>query len=106
MSTNVTVDREGTVTGNTYDKYGATNPVVRRLMRGFERTLDDLFARTGAGSLLDVGCGEGVLTHRFAQRLDGRVVGIDRFGLSAPGGIAMKELGITAEAVVAAARSL
>lgn len=38
--------------------------------------------------------------------LDGKVVGIDRFGLSAPGNIAMKELGITAEAVVAAARSL
>jgi transketolase len=38
--------------------------------------------------------------------LDGKVVGIDRFGLSAPGGIAMKELGITTEAVVAAARSL
>ena len=38
--------------------------------------------------------------------LDGRVVGIDRFGLSAPGGTVMKELGITAEAVVAAAKSL
>jgi transketolase len=38
--------------------------------------------------------------------LDGKVIGIDRFGLSAPGNIAMKELGITAEAVVAAARSL
>ena len=38
--------------------------------------------------------------------LDGRVVGIDRFGLSAPGNIAMKELGITAEAVIAAAKSL
>ncbi len=38
--------------------------------------------------------------------LDGKVVGIDRFGLSAPGNIAMKELGITAEAVVAAAKSL
>jgi transketolase len=38
--------------------------------------------------------------------LDGRVVGIDRFGLSAPGNIAMKELGITTEAVVAAAKSL
>jgi len=38
--------------------------------------------------------------------LDGKVVGIDRFGISAPGGIAMKELGITAEAVVAAAQSL
>ncbi|MCC5025274.1 MAG: transketolase [Candidatus Synoicihabitans palmerolidicus] len=38
--------------------------------------------------------------------LDGKVIGIDRFGLSAPGGTAMKELGITAEAVVAAAQSL
>jgi transketolase len=38
--------------------------------------------------------------------LDGRVVGIDRFGLSAPGNIVMKELGITTEAVVAAAKSL
>ncbi|MEI7714317.1 MAG: transketolase [Rhodospirillales bacterium] len=38
--------------------------------------------------------------------LDGKVIGIDRFGLSAPGGTVMKELGITADAVVAAARSL
>ena len=38
--------------------------------------------------------------------LDGKVIGIDRFGISAPGGTAMKELGITAEAVVAAAQSL
>ncbi len=37
--------------------------------------------------------------------LDGKVVGIDRFGLSAPSPIVYKELGITAEAVVAAARS-
>jgi transketolase len=37
--------------------------------------------------------------------LDGKVVGIDRFGLSAPGHVAMKELGITTEAVVTAARS-
>jgi SAM-dependent methyltransferase len=75
----VTVDREGTVTGNTYDKYGSTNPVVRRLMAGFEGTLDELFAHADAQSLLDVGCGEGVLTHRWAQRLgdERRVVGID-----------------------------
>ncbi|MEA2230748.1 MAG: hypothetical protein QOD83_564 [Solirubrobacteraceae bacterium] len=74
----MTVDAEGTVTGNTYDKYGSTNPVVRRLMAGFERTLDELFDQAAPASLLDVGCGEGVLTHRWAQRLgDRRVVGID-----------------------------
>ncbi|MBI4622006.1 MAG: transketolase [Verrucomicrobia bacterium] len=38
--------------------------------------------------------------------LDGKVVGIDRFGLSAPAPVVFKELGITAEAVVAAAASL
>jgi transketolase len=38
--------------------------------------------------------------------LDGRVVGIDRFGLSAPAQVVFKELGITAEALVAAARSI
>jgi len=77
MSTSVTVDHEGTVTGNTYDKYGSTNPVVKRLMAGFERTLDELFAQAGPASLLDVGCGEGVLVEKWAQRIDGRVVGID-----------------------------
>ena len=53
----VTVDREGTVTGNTYDKYGSTNPVVRRLMARFEGTLDELFTQADSQSLLDVGCG-------------------------------------------------
>jgi 2-polyprenyl-3-methyl-5-hydroxy-6-metoxy-1,4-benzoquinol methylase len=73
----VTRDAEGTVTGNTYDKYGSTNPVVKRLMAGFERTLDELFAQAAPRSVLDVGCGEGVLTHKWAQQLPGRVVGID-----------------------------
>src|SRR4051794_41254869 len=78
MSTAVTRDAEGTVTGNTYDKYGSTNPVVRRLMAGFERTLAELFVKADPQSLLDVGCGEAVLTHTWAQRLaPRRVVGID-----------------------------
>ena len=38
--------------------------------------------------------------------LDGKVVGIDRFGMSAPAPLAMKELGLTVEAVVDAANSL
>jgi SAM-dependent methyltransferase len=77
MPPTVTVDREGTVTGNTYDKYGSTNPVVKRLMAGFEGTLEELFTKAAPTSLLDVGCGEGVLTHHWGGRLGGRVVGID-----------------------------
>jgi 2-polyprenyl-3-methyl-5-hydroxy-6-metoxy-1,4-benzoquinol methylase len=74
----VTVSGDGIVTGNTYDKYGSSNPVVRRLMASFERTLDELLARAEPSSLLDVGCGEGVLVHQWAQRLpDARIVGID-----------------------------
>jgi 2-polyprenyl-3-methyl-5-hydroxy-6-metoxy-1,4-benzoquinol methylase len=65
-------------TGNTYDKYGSSNPVVRRLMAGFERTLDELFAQAAPASVLDVGCGEGVLTEQWADRIaPGRIMGID-----------------------------
>jgi 2-polyprenyl-3-methyl-5-hydroxy-6-metoxy-1,4-benzoquinol methylase len=68
----------GVPTGNTYDKYGSTNPVVRRLMAGFERTLDELFTAAAPASVLDVGCGEGVLTEQWAERLgSGRIIGID-----------------------------
>ena len=69
---------EAVPTGNTYDKYGSTNPVVKRLMAGFHRSLDELWDQAAPASALDVGCGEGVLTERFAERLgSGRVVGID-----------------------------
>jgi 2-polyprenyl-3-methyl-5-hydroxy-6-metoxy-1,4-benzoquinol methylase len=65
-------------TGNTFDKYGSQNPVVRRLMSGFHRTLDELWSQAAPSSVLDVGCGEGVLTLEWAERLgDGRIVGID-----------------------------
>jgi 2-polyprenyl-3-methyl-5-hydroxy-6-metoxy-1,4-benzoquinol methylase len=77
VSRTITRDAEGTVTGNTYDKYGSNNPVVKRLMAGFERSLAELFGRAAPRTLLDVGCGEGVLTHRWAQALEGRVVGLD-----------------------------
>ena len=42
---------------------------------------------------------------RFAG-LDGVVIGLDRFGASAPGGTVMAQLGFTAERVADAARQL
>jgi SAM-dependent methyltransferase len=74
------VDQKPTAvpTGNTYDKYGSNNPVVKRLMAGFHAALDELWDIAKPQSVLDVGCGEGVLTSEWAERLDGgRIVGID-----------------------------
>jgi ubiquinone/menaquinone biosynthesis C-methylase UbiE len=69
---------EAVPTGNTFDKYGSTNPVVRRLMTGFHAALDELFGQAAPKSILDVGCGEGVLTSEWADKIgDGRIVGID-----------------------------
>ena len=65
-------------TGNTFDKYGSANPVVRRLMARFVRDAGALVERAAPASMLDVGCGEGVLTERWARLLaPGRVHGVD-----------------------------
>ncbi|MEA2482847.1 MAG: hypothetical protein QOC55_794 [Thermoleophilaceae bacterium] len=72
------VTHEPVPTGNTFDKYGSTNPVVRRLMEGFESALEALWQQAAPESILDVGCGEGVLTEKWADKLgSGRIVGID-----------------------------
>lgn len=78
MSGGVTTSHEGIVTGNTYDKYGSHNPLVKRLMAGFHSALDELLELAGPSSLLDIGCGEGVLVHEWARRYpSARMVGID-----------------------------
>jgi 2-polyprenyl-3-methyl-5-hydroxy-6-metoxy-1,4-benzoquinol methylase len=64
-------------TGNTYDKYGSSNPFVRRLMSGFEKDLEDLLDKARPQSIIDIGCGEGVLTEKWAERIGGRVAGVD-----------------------------
>ena len=45
------------------------------------------------------------LWHKYVG-IEGRVIGIDRFGLSAPGDTVMEQLGITSAAVVSAAKEL
>ena len=65
-------------TGNTYDKYGSTNPVVRRLMAGFEATLDELWQQAAPELDPRRRLRRGRAHREWAERLgDGRIVGID-----------------------------
>jgi len=69
--------------GNTYDKYETRNPVARKLVGRFLHELDTQVRWSAAGSVLDVGCGEGIGTVRMAGVLpEARVVGLD---VPAPG---------------------
>lgn len=65
-------------TGNTYDKYGSTNPVERRLVRGFFDALDDLLPAPAPAAVLEVGVGEGeVAVHVRGRYPEAAVVGVD-----------------------------
>jgi ubiquinone/menaquinone biosynthesis C-methylase UbiE len=64
--------------GNATPKYESSNPLVRLLLDRFLRRVDEAATRLDPASVLDVGCGEGVVTERLAQRLAAaRVLGVD-----------------------------
>lgn len=62
------IKESGIVTGNVFDKYGSRNPIVRYLMGGFYRSLEELVEMTSAHTIHEVGCGEGYWTTRWAAR--------------------------------------
>ena len=55
---------------------------------------------------IEAGVTDGWYKYVGQNAAPGRVIGIDRFGESAPAGVLFKEFGITAEAIVAAVRDL
>lgn len=57
----------GIVAGNTFDKYGSRNPIVRLLMRGYRAALDELVAMASPHAIHEVGCGEGYWTIRWRR---------------------------------------
>lgn len=64
--------------GNASPKYEAGNPVVRVLLRRFLRTVDEIVATMAPARVLDVGCGEGIVTERLARLLgDATILGVD-----------------------------
>lgn len=62
------IKEDGIVIGNHFDKYGSTNPIVRRLMSGFENSLNELVYQTNAREIHEIGCGEGHWTVYFHQQ--------------------------------------
>ncbi|MCZ7665143.1 MAG: class I SAM-dependent methyltransferase [Thermoleophilia bacterium] len=59
-------EEDGLVIGNAYDKYGSANPIVRRIMAGFESAMAALVAGADPSSIHEVGCGEGYWVLRWS----------------------------------------
>ena len=59
---------QGIVIGNVFDKYGSGNPLVRRIMRGFEENLAALVTAAGPVDIHEVGCGEGYWILRWNEQ--------------------------------------
>lgn len=71
-------DLAGTPTGNTYDKYGTSNPIEQRMMRGFFGALDRFLDRQQPRRILEIGVGEGIVNRRVVERFpDADVIGLD-----------------------------
>ncbi len=60
------LEEEGIVVGNTYDKYNSKNPVVRKMMQGFDNALNDLVSKAAPDTIHEVGCGEGFWVMQWA----------------------------------------
>jgi SAM-dependent methyltransferase len=63
--------------GNATEKYAARNPLTRALLERFLRELDASVAVVDPDSILDVGCGEGVVSERLADSTGAATVGVD-----------------------------
>jgi ubiquinone/menaquinone biosynthesis C-methylase UbiE len=53
------LSENGVVIGNTYDKYGSKNPIVKWIMAGFDNALSGFVSDAAPQTIHEVGCGEG-----------------------------------------------
>ena len=79
-------------------------PCTERFLRQ-EQTYQNDVLPPSCRRRVAIEAGVTILWYRFVG-LEGKVVGIDRFGLSGPGGKVMAELGMTSERVVEAVKNL
>jgi 2-polyprenyl-3-methyl-5-hydroxy-6-metoxy-1,4-benzoquinol methylase len=59
--------QDGIVIGNAFDKYGSSNPVVKIIMKGFDKALTEFVNRVGPMDIHEVGCGEGFWVIKWQQ---------------------------------------
>jgi 2-polyprenyl-3-methyl-5-hydroxy-6-metoxy-1,4-benzoquinol methylase len=62
------LDEDGVVVGNVFDKYQSKNPIVRRIMRGFDQSLGQLVQRAEPATISEIGCGEGYWTLSWIEQ--------------------------------------
>jgi SAM-dependent methyltransferase len=62
------LNEDGIVVGNTYDKYGSSNPIVRWLMQCFVSAMTELVDKIRPASIHEVGCGEGYWTLKWLEQ--------------------------------------
>ena len=63
--------------GNATPKYDSRNPLTRRFVTRFLVEVDRATTLAAPASILDVGCGEGVLTARLAELTGASTIGVD-----------------------------
>lgn len=62
------LSEKGVVVGNTFDKYHSSNPIVQKIMQGFENALLELVTKANPSSIHEVGCGEGYWVLRWLEQ--------------------------------------
>lgn len=94
------MNRSENVVGNVYDKYGTRNPIARALMSRFLAGVLDLYRKARPRSVLEVGCGEGLLARHLYQhgpkpaRFEITDVDVSRVATDLPSGIDVREASI------------
>ncbi len=77
LTDNKPLVENGVVVGNTYNKYESSNPLVRRLVAGFESAVMELAGRADPQTILEVGCGEGHITRILLENTTASIRAMD-----------------------------